>query len=117
MCKNIKVISEVKKGQLFVNETCNLYYLNYNNLLFELTPQEFDALRNYVCNIEMDYWEHKYSGSNLSRKIPIPSTQQNLYLMFNRKEIEDLKSLLMDPNYDESRLLKTHEIEYRAYAN
>ncbi|TPN87022.1 DUF6686 family protein [Aquimarina algicola] len=117
MCQNIRIISEIKTGQLAKCDTCQLYHLTFNNLLFQFTIEEFESFRKYLYHLEVDYWEHKHIDSDLSRKIPIPTLQENLFLMFNRKEINDLKKLVFNSNYDASRILKTHEIEYAAYSN
>lgn len=117
MCQNIQIISEIKGGQLAKCNVCKQYHITYNNLLLQLTEQEFQSFRKYLCTPQIEYWEHKHANSNLSRKIPVPTLQSNLFLMFNRKEIDDLQQLVFDSNYDASKVLKIHEIEYVAYAN
>ncbi|WP_025741774.1 DUF6686 family protein [Aquimarina pacifica] len=117
MCKDVKIVSKIKKGQLSKCLTCDLYLLTYNNLLFEFTNEEFISFKNYLLSIELDYWEHHHSNSDLKRKIPIPTLQQNLCLMFSRKEIHDIISLVFYSNYDKSKILRVYEIDYVTYAN
>jgi hypothetical protein len=93
MCNSIKTISKVSNGELSICENCKIYHLEYNNIYFEFTEKQYDQFKTYLLNIESDYWEDRYAGANVNRKIPIPSLQSNLVLMFNRQEISELKFL------------------------
>ncbi|MDO6760473.1 hypothetical protein Q4566_09715 [Tamlana sp. 2_MG-2023] len=101
MCReHIKVLSKVKSGELSLCKECKVYHLEFNNIYLELTQVEFDKFKDYVENIEIDYWEHKYACAKVRRKIPIPSMQPNLVLMFKRQEINELKALVNPVNTD-----------------
>lgn len=93
MCNNIRAISKVSSGELSICENCNIYHLEFNNIYFEFTVSQYKQFKKYLLSIESDYWEHKYAHTNVKRKIPIPSLQSNLVLMFNRQEINELKFL------------------------
>ncbi|WP_194766882.1 DUF6686 family protein [Tamlana sp. I1] len=94
MCNNhIKVLSKVKSGELSLCIKCQVYHLEFNNIYLELNKNEFMQFKNYLNTIEIDYWEHKYACAKVKRKIPIPSMQNNLVLMFKRQEIYELKRL------------------------
>lgn len=91
---NIKKISQVKNGQLVKCETCNIYHLIFNNILYEFDLYEFESFKQYVMDIEVDFWEQQNVHVNMTRKIPIPTSQDNLVILFDKQEIEDLKKLI-----------------------
>ena len=95
MCQNVIPIAQTKEGRLSLCKTCKLYNLTFNNILLEFTHNEFLTFQNYIKDIEMDYWEERYSENILTRKIPIQTIQQNLFLMFTRREIDCLKKLVL----------------------
>lgn len=112
MHHNIKKIANVKNGQLTKCKTCNIYHLIFNNLFFEFYPAEFERFKQYVMQIEVDIWEQKGIHINMQRKIPIPTEQENLVIMFDKQEIEELKSLIFSKNTNEYKLLKYDTIDY-----
>jgi hypothetical protein len=117
MCHKLKTLVKVKSGELSLCKACNSYQLQFNNLFFELNTEEFDAFKNYVFNIELDYWEHKYACSKMKRKIPIPSLQKNLLLIFSRQEIKELKALLSLESHSEYPTIDINDIDYTLIIN
>jgi len=118
MCKYLKTLSKVKSGKLSICCQCQLYHLEFNNIYLELNKNEFEHFKTYVLNIDMDYWEQKYAHLITKRKIPIPSIQQNLVLMFNREEIKELKTLLIYNRYNAFEdFINTPDIDYTLILN
>lgn len=117
MCHKIKNIAKVKSGQLTKCETCNKYHLLFNNLFFEFYPMEFESFKRYVMQLEIDLWENLKVDINMVRKIPIPTTQENLVIMFDKQEIEELKALLLSKNTTEYKLLTFNAIDYCTLQN
>ncbi len=113
----IKNITKIKNNQLTKCETCNLYHLIFNNIFLEFSPIEFENFKQYIMHIEIDFWEGKNSHINLIRKIPIPTMQENLVIMFDKCEIEELKSLIFCKNTNEYELLKANAIDYSSLLN
>lgn len=113
MCKErIKILSKVSSGALSFCHDCCVYHLEFNNIYLELNSYEFKQLKDYVFNIDIDYWEHKFINSNAKRKIPIPSMQTNLVLMFNRQEMIELKLLFKEVQKDVfTTYLNSNEID------
>ncbi|OBQ55151.1 hypothetical protein VQ01_10280 [Tamlana sp. s12] len=95
-----------------------MYHLEFNNIYLELSEGEFQQFKDYVEDIEIDYWEHRYACAKVRRKIPIPSMQPNLVLMFRRQEINELKKLL-NFSYIEvfERTLYVSDIDYTLILN
>ena len=92
-----------------MSEKVHFYLTTYN---------EFQYFKDFVLNIETDYWEHKYASAKVKRKIPIPSMQSNLILMFNGQEINELKVLFNDTGKDIfEACLNVDEIDYTLILN
>lgn len=118
MCDRIKILSKVKSGELSICSQCKIYHLEFNNIYLEFNQSQFQQFKTYVLDIEMDYWEHKYASAKVKRKIPIPSMQDNLVLMFKREEIKELQTLLFYNVYNGfNNYLNIHDIDYTLILN
>ncbi|MDN3664865.1 DUF6686 family protein [Algibacter miyuki] len=119
MCENnIKTLAKVTNGELSVCCECRVYHLEFNNIYLELNENEFEQFKNYLFDIEMDYWEYKYASAKVKRKIPIPSMQQNLVLMFKREEIVELRMLLSSrATHVFNEALTVRDIDYTLILN
>jgi len=69
----------------------------------------------FLKSLDLDYWEQHY-GNGTKRKIPIPTLQDNLYLMLTRAELEEIKGLMQ---YDRQSLsiLSVDDIDYQFILN
>jgi|TARA_B100000809_G_scaffold266618_1_gene330297 hypothetical protein len=115
MSKKIKTLSKTKSGELYLCDQCEVFHLEFNNIYFEFTEEQFLYFKNYLLCIEVEYWEHKYACGRVKKKIPIPTTQANLVLMFNRQEIFELIDLFEFT--DGSKILKVSDIDYTLIVN
>ncbi len=116
MCKNITSIIKTRAGILYKCNECDLYQLVYKNILLEFTAKEFESFRSYL-----EFLETKHNDKGVeyttNHKIPIPTLQQNLFLIFKKQEFEDLKKLVFGPLKQQYHILKGHEIEYQFLKN
>ncbi|GAB5564946.1 MAG: hypothetical protein Wins2KO_20090 [Winogradskyella sp.] len=115
MSQKIKILSKTKCGELYYCCNCKLFHLVFNNLFFELDNEEFERLRSYVQDIEIEYWEERFNCSILKRTIPLPTTQNNLVVMFSRQEVVELRTLLSfrDKDYKKKdAYLNVDDIDY-----
>lgn len=118
MNQRIKLLSKTKSGDLSFCEEYKQYHLCFNNTLFCLNKRELERLKRYINQIEVMYWEHKYCSPKIRRKIPLPTKQHNLYLMFNRQEIEELRVLLdIKKDVSSTKLLRLDDIDYTLIIN
>ncbi|WP_111308949.1 DUF6686 family protein [Confluentibacter sediminis] len=115
MCHSLVTISKVKSGELTFCNTCNSYHLEFNNLYFELNSIQFIKLKNFLLEIDIAYWEINYAHTGFKRKIPITSMNQNIVLMFNRQEIEELKTLVLKKKT--ALFLNVDDIDYQFILN
>jgi hypothetical protein len=117
MCHKIKTLAKNKQGHLSYCSSCKVYKLTFNNLQFELFPEQLKRLKSYVNTIEIEYWEVKHEHMVMERKIPLPSTQQNLTMMFDKHEVFLLQSLLNLETVKPMELLTITEIDYTLFLN
>ncbi|WP_299101506.1 DUF6686 family protein [uncultured Winogradskyella sp.] len=120
MCQNIKVLSKVNGGELLFCKDCKLYHLAFNNLFFAINEDELERLKHYMNNIDPEYWEQKYNSCSVRRKIPLPSTQENLVIMFSRQELTEIRTLLNYKMYKENNsieFLNVDDIDYNLILN
>lgn len=115
MCHSLKTISKVKSGELTFCESCNCYHLEFNNLYFELSSFDLKKLKKFLLEIDIEYWEVNYAHTIFKRKIPITSVNQNIVLMFNRQEIEELKTLVLEKKPE--TVLNVDDIDYQFILN
>ncbi|WCO02670.1 DUF6686 family protein [Psychroserpens ponticola] len=113
----MKVLSKVSHGELSICNECKLYHLEFNNVYFEFTTAQFKRFKNFILTLDEAYWETKYANAKVSRKIPIPSKQTNLVLMFNRYEIRELKQLFKFASTNCSWYLSVDDIDYKLVLN
>ena len=117
MNRRIKTIAKVPSGDLTLCLECRKYQLSFNNLFFEFTKEELKQFKYYIFDLDVDYWECEYQCPKLKKNIPIPSLQNNLILLFDRREIEELKELLSFGKYNRFRELQLDEIDYKLILN
>lgn len=94
MCCNFSILKQTENGLLLFLKGCKNYQLTYKNLNFSLSKEELDTLENYLLEIDIDYWEEEYKNSIYTKKIPIPTLQNNFMILLDRNEIEELLVLL-----------------------
>lgn len=111
----VKVLSRIENGMLLFCPSSKVYQLTYKNLFLSLSRIELDAFMDYIQAINVSYWEKEYENSIYEKKIPIPTTQKNLMLMFQSSEIEELKILF--GLEDNNKYLSANEINYKTYLN
>lgn len=118
MCVNkVNIISKVKSGQLSFCSACGIYHLEFNNIYLEFNQEEFDHFKMYIIGIEVEYWEHKYNCTKMKRKIPIPTVQDKLLLVFNSFEIKELQLLFSGNNFKLVNTINLCDIDYTLILN
>jgi hypothetical protein len=117
MCQKSKIISSVKNGELSICEGCNNYSLTFNNLIFQFDKRQLIEFREYVYQIDIDYWLSYSSCTTQRRKIPIQTFHENLVLVFDFFEITELKKLLGIYELDKNDILAPEDIDYSLILN
>ena len=112
MSKKIKLLAKVKSGELTVCLDCNHYHLTFNNIFFEFTYEEYVYFKKYINQLDTAYWNENYPCPRVNKNIPVPTLQGNLVLLFNQQEIEELRILFNDGDYQEYKEISIKDIDY-----
>ncbi|WP_010523270.1 DUF6686 family protein [Aquimarina agarivorans] len=116
MCHHLSLITRTRAGKLYKSNTTNLYHLIYNNIAFEFTEHEFESFKGYLEFIdEKNNLEQCHNAT--TRSIQIPTSQQNLLLLFNQQEFKEIKKLVFKRTADQYFFVKGHEIDYITFKN
>lgn len=92
--------------------------LMFNNFHLMLDEEQYESLKTHVSEIDIKFWLDKFCETTLKRKIPIPTQQENLILVFDIYEFINLKSLFFNQrNLDNLLYLSTNQIEYNIILN
>lgn len=94
MHKGFHIISQTQNGKLFTCDYCGKIHLEYNNLFFSFTGEEFERFKEFFSYLDGTYWEEQNEHSPCTRKIKVPIEHHNLVMLFNSREIDELKQLL-----------------------
>ncbi|PQJ80910.1 hypothetical protein BTO18_04965 [Polaribacter porphyrae] len=98
--------------------TCKTYALTFNNVFFQFTKEQLYKFKVYVSQIDVDYWLDYNSCSAQKRKIPIPTSHQNLVLIFDIYELKALRILLgIDLNGFQDEIIEPADIDYPLILN
>jgi hypothetical protein len=117
MCHSIKTISKVKNGELTICQGCKMYHLAFNNIYFEFNREQLLKFRKHIAEIKPDDWEKSYANIKGSRKIPIQTLHENLYLIFNKQELKELNSLLAINTRFKHQIIDLDDIDYPLILN
>ena len=112
MCQNTITLSKNEDGHLVYCKTCKVRYLYFKNLYLEFTDREFKAFQRYVSEIDVRFWQSCPKRVSLKRKIPIPTMQRNLTLIFNQQELKSLKDIVFEDTAKPNTPVGASEIDY-----
>ena len=117
MCQNSKIISSVKNGEISFCKGCKTYALTYNNIFFQFTIEQLKKFKSYVSQIDIAYWLDHNACATQKRKVPIPTSHQNLILIFDLYEIQELRILLGIDKNDPIKMVPAAAIDYPLILN
>ncbi|PQB07855.1 hypothetical protein BST83_12355 [Polaribacter filamentus] len=116
MCKKLEPVSKNNYGEIYYCNDCDVHHVLFNNFHFILNKKQINALRKCIISIDITYWETQFKYTTIKRKIPIPTCQENLILIFNKHEFDAFKSLFSKQS-NTSKVLTADEIEYNFILN
>ena len=118
MCEKLIKIKQNECGELHYCPAHQLYHLMFNNFHLMLDEEQYESLKTHVSEIDIELWLDKFSDTLVKRKIPIPTHQENLILVFDIHEFIQLKSLFFNhQNHEDLLYLSTDQIEYQNIFN
>ena len=117
MCHNIRIENQTKNGIVVTCTDCDKYQVLYKNLNFNFEQYEYDSFIKYLTGIDSESWEEEYKNSIYSKRIPIPTAQQNLMILVNSEELLELKRLLIKNKQCVIKGISFKEINYNMIYN
>ena len=118
MSCQIKILSQTPNGRLTVCEYSNTFTLVFKNIFLELDVNQYQRFKEFLQYLDISYWEAEYKHiKSLKRKIPIPTSQENLILMFKPDEINELEVLFNLRNKNAPRLISFYQIDEKLILN
>ena len=94
MCLKSRIIINHPDGYL-ASCQCGIFSLSFKNIYLELTLNELNSFKEYIKSVNIDYWQCELScHPQCKRKIPIPTSQINLMLVFTKEEFISLKDIV-----------------------
>ena len=117
MSKKIKLLAKVKSEELTVCLDCNHYHLTFNNIFFEFTYEEYVYFKKYINQLDTACWNENYPCPRVNKNIPVPTLQGNLVLLFNQQEIEEIRILFNDGDYQKYKEISIKDIDYTFIQN
>ncbi len=89
----VNVISKTKNGKIFKCDKCNSIHLEFKNLNFNFSEEQFDTFADYIVALNGFEWEKKNKESYFNRKIFI-AVNSSFNVVLHNYELLELKQLL-----------------------
>ena len=112
------LFSKTENGKVFLCSKCNEIHIEYKNLNFNFSGEEFKNFSNYFIKLQPDEWEFKNRDSFYNRKIIIPIGHKNFNMMLNREELLEFKQLLNLKKYqNQFQMISTSLMNFIQFNN
>lgn len=92
-----RIINVTDFGIVFKCSCCQKIHIEFNNINFNFTEEQYRNFSEYLNNLDGEYWEEKNRFSVFKRKIRIPLDKSSFCLMLNKEELVGLRQLLSVP--------------------
>ncbi len=119
--ENIKqiIVGQTIHGMVFKCFKCNLIHVEFKNLNFNFTAEQYKHFADYIKSLDGAQWESANRNSSYIRKIMIPIGYQNINMMFNSDELSEFKTLLSisQPDYTYKQYIKTNQLDFFVFLN
>ncbi len=100
----LQILSQTTNGKIFRCLTCKQIHIEYKNLNFTFSKDDFVLFREYFLELNPEVWAHKNRNTVYTRKIMVPIGHRNFTAMFHTSEIYELKELFKKMKRDTNRL-------------
>lgn len=78
------ILSKTKNGQVYICNKCSKIHIEYGNLNFNFTKQEFDDFADYILTLDGAYWEEKIKRHPFPEKLLSQSAIKALMYCYPR---------------------------------
>lgn len=88
------VLKQTSHGFISFCTQCNAYHLEFGNLFFRFTEDEFQHFCRYISSIDGEYYQHQNRDMRNTRKILLRTPMQGFYCALYPKELAELRRLI-----------------------
>lgn len=89
----VRLISKSLNGQILLCP-CNKITIEFGNLQLHLDFKDFKAFKDYLDDIDADFYEGRNNSSPFKRKISVPLFSTKYMMAFSAEEIKELIQLM-----------------------
>ncbi len=90
-----QVYCQTPNGRVYRCAACNKIHVEYKTLSFSFNPAEYHQFRDYIQQLDPEFWAAQNQRHNGERKILIPINHPTLMMKFRPEEVDELKELLV----------------------
>ena len=87
------LINKTINGQIFKCDSCEAIHIEYKNLCFNFSIQQFDDFADYISKLDGGKWENKNKNTPYKRKIIISIGHKSVNILLNNEELQELNNL------------------------
>lgn len=117
MYPKIDIISKTNNGLVFKCRKCNNYQVQFNNLSFSFSDEEYFYFSNYISQVDEGYYKHHYTNDICNRIIQLPIGHKSLMISLSIEELEELKSLFSHKRKNNLKPISMEKINYKLFMN
>ncbi len=92
--QTMDIIKTSPNGQLSYCDRCKIYQLEFGNLFFRFTTEEFLYFKNYIRKTDGSYYEEMNKDIPNNRKIFLRMPINGFYCCLHNEELDELKYLI-----------------------
>ncbi|WP_018667335.1 DUF6686 family protein [Bacteroides gallinarum] len=105
------LLKQTTNGFISFCTECNTYHLEFGNLFFRFTEDEFRHFCRYINSIDGPYYQAQNRHIRNSRKIFLRMPVQGFYCALHPEELTELKRLVDFSLIDENEINRLEHLE------
>lgn len=106
------LLKQTANGFVSFCAKCNAYHLEFGNLFFRFTDDEFRHFRRYIYSIDGEYYKNLNRDMRNARKIFLRMPIQGFYCALHPEELAELKRLVDFTTTEDEVSLSIHLEHY-----
>lgn len=88
------ILKQTSNGFISFCTKCNAYHLEFGNLFFKFTEDEFQHFCRYISSIDGEYYQNQNRELRNARKIFLRMPVQGFFCTLHPEELAELKRLV-----------------------
>lgn len=105
----MRIINSSQNGQIFSCNCGNIFHLEFGNILLNLNKSEYVEFKEYVNEIDVDYYLKLNEKAQNKRKLLLKIGFRGVYFAISKYEFIELKELL---TYDDTKAKRINSLSF-----